>query len=98
MAVGKKWEWSGTVEPADGPARKATALVRVTRRESIATKAGTFSAFRVELKLLVAGEGVTPATYWFAPGVGLVKEYTAVRTPDNKKYEIAGILTRYTLK
>src|SRR5207247_11442310 len=76
MQVGKSWDWSGTVEPASGPSRKATAKIKVTSKETIATQAGRFEAFRIDLKLLVAGEDVTPAIYWFAPGVGLVKEYT----------------------
>jgi len=56
-------EWEFDLGDANGGAAKLTAV----GRETVETPAGKFDAIKIERV------GNTPATYWFAEGVGLVK-------------------------
>ena len=64
-------EWQGTLGAGAGQA-----WTRATRRESVATPAGTFDAWRVDTRTdLTRGERreIVYTTRWLAPGVGVVR-------------------------
>ena len=75
-AEGATYNWRGNLRTA-ALAKPAEAAVRVTRRESVRTPAGKFSAYRVDTVLTVVQNGQSvalPSVSWYAPRVGLVKQ------------------------
>ncbi len=69
-----KWEGEITFKGAKAP---ATAFSRVHASEEVVTPAGKFKAYRVDTSLttIIEGRSVTfPASRWFVPGVGIVKQ------------------------
>jgi len=75
-AEGATYNWRGNLRTA-ALAKPAEAAVRLTRRESVQTPAGKFSAYRVDTVLTVVQNGrsvVLPSVSWYAPRVGLVKQ------------------------
>lgn len=77
VAEGKGVFWEGTILTGrqEVPAR---AFSRLTMRETVKTPAGAFQAYRVDTNLtaFVEGSGAVhfPATRWFVPGIGIVRE------------------------
>ena len=79
MTPGRKWTWKGTIDRRWAKDWQATAyaVAEVRARENVATPAGNFHAYRVDLTAAVRIEGQrveTATTYWFAPFVGLVRQ------------------------
>ena len=69
-----KWEGEITFKGAKAP---ASAFSRVHSSAEIITPAGKFTAYRVDTSLttIIEGNAVTfPASRWFVPGVGIVKQ------------------------
>jgi hypothetical protein len=95
LTAGKKWDWSGTITTM-GRAVNGNSRLTVTGPVSVKTPAGTFKAMRVHSALTVEAGGQKvnlPNDYWFAPGVGMVRqEATIMQT------KISGILKSYKLK
>jgi hypothetical protein len=94
LTAGKKWKWKGEVA-VGGSSLKATAQLTVGGSETVKTEAGSFRAMRVHLDLeVLAGEQTlkVPNDYWFAPGVGMVKQKATVGAQ-----EIEGLMTSYKL-
>ncbi|MBA4067859.1 MAG: hypothetical protein C0501_29995 [Isosphaera sp.] len=71
--AGDKWEVS-----VDRP-KKLTGVVTVAGVEEVKVPAGAYTAVRVEWKYTLDGASQS-RTYWYAPGVGLVKQHS--RTKD----------------
>jgi hypothetical protein len=95
LTAGKSWTWSGEIV-TNGKEVKASSKFTVSGPEAIKTAAGSFKAMHVtsELVLDPSGQKIKmPNHYWFAAGVGLVRQ-TATIGPT----EIAGELTSYKLK
>lgn len=95
MKAGTTWTWKGNIT-ANGMLSKGTSTLTVSGPTSIKTPAGTFSAMRVHSALVIMAQGQTlnaPNDYWFAPNVGLVKQYAKIGT-----FEVTGILKSYKLK
>jgi len=72
----QEFKWTGTIlfQGAEAPAR---AYTRIGPQEKVVTPAGTFDAYRVDTSLttIIEGRSVTfPASRWFAPGFGIVKQ------------------------
>jgi hypothetical protein len=77
MKVGKAWKWRGTIKLPNGMTMPAQANLTVAKRETVKSAAGTFSAFRVDMGLLITVQNQSaqiPNSYWFAPGAGLVRQ------------------------
>jgi hypothetical protein len=94
MTAGKKWSWKGEVATGGAPL-KGTAQLTASGMETVKTGAGTFSAMRVHLELELAAGPQTikvPNDYWFAPGIGLVRQKATVG-----QQTIEGVLTSYKL-
>lgn len=80
MAAGGKWSWNGSIT-AKGKATSATAVMTSSGPETLKLPAGTFQAFKVhvDLTVLVGKRQVTyPNDYWFARGVGLVRQKATI--------------------
>ncbi|MBC8135358.1 MAG: hypothetical protein H8F28_05645 [Fibrella sp.] len=74
QGVDYKWEGNITFKGSKAPAQ---AYSRVHSSEEITTPAGKFNAYRVDTSLttIIEGRPVTfPASRWFVPGVGIVKQ------------------------
>lgn len=100
MSVGKSWEWKGVLK-TPGTAINGSATLRVASKDKIVTSAGTFNAYRVELKLTVEAQGQSmtiPNSYWFAPGVGLVKQEASIPAGNGQNLLITGTVTKYKIK
>ncbi len=74
--AGEEYQWEGqiTFKGAKAPAQ---AFSRVQGIREVITPAGKFNAYRVDTALttIIEGRSVTfPASRWFAPGVGIVKQ------------------------
>lgn len=70
----EKWEGSITFKGAKAPGQ---AFSRVREAEEVVTPAGKFPAYRVDTSLTTVIEGRPvsfPASRWFVPGVGIVKQ------------------------
>lgn len=73
---GKEYKWEGQIT-FKGSKAPAQAFSRVHAPEDVTTPAGKFKAYRVDTALttIIDGRAVTfPASRWFYPGVGIVKQ------------------------
>ena len=95
MAADKKWSWKGTLN-ANGKEFHGDSQISTSGPEVLKLPAGEFKAIRVHSELtlsLDSGEKiVVPNDYWFAPGVGLVKQSARLG-----KLDILGQLSSYKL-
>jgi hypothetical protein len=101
LTVGKKWAWKGDISTVNVPSVPATSEGWVAEREQVKTSAGSFNAFRVDVSftMTIAGNKITsPSTYWFAPGVGLVKQMATSPQPGGSQIPIEASLIKYTIK
>ncbi len=104
VSVGKSWSWAGKMKvqrPQGGLEVPASATVKIAARENIKTPAGTFSAYRVDLSLSVEAAGKTqviPNSYWFAPGVGLVRQRMSLHGQNGQAVVIEASVTKYSIK
>lgn len=74
--AGAQYRWEGNIT-FKGAVAPATAYSRVLAPSEITTPAGKFNAYRVDTALttIIEGNSVTfPASRWFAPGVGIVRQ------------------------
>jgi hypothetical protein len=71
VAVGQKWEWSGTIGD-----RTLTFAYQWARQESTVTPAGTFSAMQLYFIGRPAPNAEIQSWRWFARGIGMIKEDT----------------------
>jgi hypothetical protein len=88
----REFKWRGSIlfKGAEAP---ATAYSRIGPKEKVTTPAGTFDAYRVDTALttIIEGRSITfPASRWFSPGVGIVKQ--RFRIGDA---EVLKVLTNY---
>lgn len=100
LQAGKSWSWKGSIGMG-GQSASGKAILRVIGRQSVKTRARTFNAWRVDLKLTVSAQGQTitiPNTYWFAPGAGLIKQSATLPAPGGKSLVTSGEVTKYTIK
>lgn len=104
LTVGKAWSWQGHMQISQG-GQSATlpgsASLKVAGRESVKTAAGTFNAYRVDMKVTVTANGQTqsvPNTYWFAPGVGMVQQSITFPGPGGKPFLLKMAISKYTIK
>ncbi|HVT13792.1 MAG TPA: hypothetical protein VHE55_16130 [Fimbriimonadaceae bacterium] len=103
MKVGKNWSYHGTVTvpSAEGGQLElqSEATLKVAALEEVKTGAGTFKAYRVDLKGSVTGPDGSKQelvnSYWFAPNVGMVKQ---VATLPGISGEIVGTISSYSIK
>ncbi len=80
-----KWEGEITFKGAKAPAQ---AYSRVHAPNVVITPAGKFTAYRVDTSLttVIEGNSVTfPASRWFVPGVGIVKQVFRVGNAEVEK-------------
>jgi len=80
-----KWEGEITFKGAKAPAQ---AYSRVHAPHEVVTPAGKFTAYRVDTALttVIEGNSVTfPASRWFVPGVGIVKQVFRVGNTEVEK-------------
>jgi hypothetical protein len=94
--VGQTWTWKGSMKTGGGQI-EATAELKTAAKVDLKTPAGTFSAWKVDMKLVISGITITN-TYWFAPGKGLVKQSTTVPGQNGQPVVVEGSLTKYTAK
>lgn len=95
MAPGKSWKWSGSLTLSEQTVQ-ATSTLSVSGPQTVKTPAGTFKALHVHNALVATYQGTKmeyPNDYWFAPGVGLVRQSAVMM---NMKIE--GNLTSYKVK
>lgn len=103
LAPGKRWTWQGTLTEPGARPMPATAVAHVAAKEKIKTKAGEFETYRVGIAMNItyldaAGSKQTNATtIWFAPGVGIVKQYSDQKTPDGETRQSSRELTKYKI-
>jgi hypothetical protein len=76
LPVGAKWSWQGKIGTTSG---KTT--YEVLREEKITVKAGTYACLVIRATVEADDESRGVRLQWLAPGVGLVREETKVRTP-----------------
>lgn len=89
---GEMYFWEGTIT-FKGREAPAKATSRVGPVGKITVPAGTFEAYRIDTSLttVVEGREITfPASRWFAPGIGLVKQTFSVG-----RLQIVKELTKY---
>ncbi len=89
LKVGQEWTWTGRSGPSAG---KQT--FKVLREETIELPSGTFKALVLETEFTGEDDSRGKTTRWLAPGVGLVKEISEVRTPK-QVFRSEGVLIRY---
>lgn len=95
MTVGKSWTWKGNIAMPTGKF-DGSATLKVVSKSKVKTAAKTFDAYEVRLDLKVMAGGSSADfvnTYWFAPGVGLVKQSMTVNGQT-----IEGSVSKYTIK
>ena len=101
MSVGKTWSWSGTISAPNQQGVSANATLKVAGKETVKSSQGTVTAYRVDMDLTVTAQGQTakiPATYWFAPGAGMVKQSAAIPGPNGQNVTIEATATTYKIK
>jgi len=78
LAPGQEWSWSGKTGPTPGKQlfKIAPALKKVE------VPAGTFDALEVTIEFEGEDDSRGKTTRWLAPGVGLVREVSEVRTAN----------------
>jgi hypothetical protein len=72
----KEYKWTGKIN-FRGATAPAVAYSRVHGIQEIETAAGKFNAYRVDTNLttVIQGRSITfPASRWFVPGIGIVKQ------------------------
>lgn len=74
--VGQEWTWTGKSGPGAGTQR-----FKVLRAEELRLPIGTFQTLVVESEFTGEDDSRGKTTRWLAPGVGIVKEVSEVRTP-----------------
>ncbi len=92
---GQSWNWKGTVN-FNGTDVNGEATISDEGVETVTTPAGTFKGVKIHMDLTVMGGGQTLRLlndYWFAKGVGLVKQVA-----DFGQVQIVGTLQSYKLK
>lgn len=95
---GQTWTWTGTISGA-GQELSGTMHVKVLGAAPVTTKAGKFKAVRVHMEGSMnmktpSPQQVTIANdYWFAPGVGLVRQ-----TATLGGQKISGAVEKYRVK
>jgi hypothetical protein len=95
LTPGKTWKWQGTIL-ARGQTIKAESTLTVTGPVDVKTAAGSFKTMKVHSALVVDPEKTKyelPNDYWFADGVGLVKQGAKLGDKD-----VLGELTKYKVK
>ena len=102
MSVGKSWEWSGMMAMNGGQLKvPASAKLKVAAQEKVKVGSESLNCYKVDMSVTVTAQGqatTIPASYWFAPGVGLVKQSSTLPTPDGKGVVIEATATKYTIK
>jgi hypothetical protein len=90
-SVGKRWATRFNITAPNGQTGSAAGEVRVAGRDMITVPAGTFDAFRIEIRTDGYGFGQPPSThqinYWMAPGkvrLQIVRE--ALQSRDRRPY------------
>lgn len=95
VVFGSSWTWTGTFTNGDTKT-KAEATLSENGPETVITSTGNFMAMRVHLELTIFAEdgekGFVTNDYWFAPGVGMVKQ--AFEQGDKK---VSGTMSAYSL-
>ncbi len=89
VEVGQKWTWEGKAGPDNGKQSS-----EVLRREQVETPAGTFDAFVVQTDYQGEDDSRGRLTRWVAPGVGVVKEVSEVRSPV-RVFRTQGVLAQW---
>ena len=100
IQIGNAWNWKGTITTG-GQTLNGTANIRIAAREQLKTPAGTLNAFRVDMTLTISLQGQNQKTtnsYWFAPGVGLVKQRTGLTGPGGQKITVEASVSKYKTK
>jgi hypothetical protein len=72
LETGREWKCE-SMEYCDGDSNKIAISGKVIGRETIVTKAGSFSAFRIESNLVNETGMKNKLTEWYAEGIGLIK-------------------------
>lgn len=95
LKSGKKWSWKGSIDVA-GTKIPAESVLTVDGPTAVKTPAGTFRALHIHSELVITVQGQPPRNvpndYWFADGVGMVKQ----RLPTGSQV-IEGVLESYKL-
>ena len=95
LTAGKSWTWSGTITVQGQPVQGRSSL-SVTGPTTVKTAAGTFKAMRVHSSLTIEAQGqklILPNDYWFAPGVGMVRQHATIGAT-----KVDGTMRSYKLK
>lgn len=104
LNVGDRWTWTGKMSAGGRGNLPASAVIHVADREKITTIAGTFDAYRVGMSFeienpqIVNAKQTNRATIWYAPGVGIVKQYVDQTTPEGETRESSRTLTKFQIK
>jgi hypothetical protein len=103
MKAGKSWKWEGTIATQAGGRSinmKADCSLSVSPKEKVKCGAGDIEAFRVDVKMNIYSEGKSmqvPNSYWFAPGIGLIKQSTQLQA-NGKSLLIEAAVSKYKIK
>jgi hypothetical protein len=100
IRIGNAWNWKGTITTG-GQTLNGTANLKIAARERLKTPAGALDAFRVDMTLTISLQGQNQKTtnsYWFAPGVGLVKQSTGLTGPGGQKITVEASVSKYNTK
>lgn len=95
LKAGKKWSFEGTITQPRG-AVDATATMTASGPETVRTPAGSFQAWKIHVDLAAGPKGQQMKVandYWFAAGVGMVKQEASVMGT-----QVVGFLKSYRLK
>lgn len=101
MALGKSWKYTGTItiQAATGEMElQSTADLKVAAFEEVKTGAGTFKAYRVDMRATISSGATNQEvtnSYWFAAGIGMIKQSAVLPGVGG---EISGSLVSYTIK
>lgn len=87
--TGQAWTWEGKAGP--GPGKQS---FKILREEQLETPAGIFKAIVIEASFDGEDDSRGTTTRWLAPGVGIVKEVSEVRTAV-QVFRTEGVLVRY---
>jgi hypothetical protein len=100
IRAGNSWNWKGTITTG-GQTLNGSANLRIAARERLKTPAGNLDSFRVDMTLTISLQGQNQKTvnsYWFAPGVGLVKQSTSLTGPGGQKLTVEASVSKYKTK
>jgi hypothetical protein len=76
IQVGTKWDYDGMISDM-----KVHQTYRIGAEEDVQVPAGNFHSFRVHLDQTAGGPAIA-VDRWFVPGVGFVKDETAMKFPN----------------